>query len=132
MVHLYSSYARDICLTWWQINYVIGDRQWYLFSQRMMQLVRTQITFGSIILFLRRIISKFVRFLLNFELRARWSKVLFSNQTLYMRIVKTMYRISPDRLIPVLIDISIYWFTPSDVGLQVVDQSKLRIYIWKK
>ena len=49
----------------WQIYYAIGDGQWYLFSNRMLQLVRTQITFGIIVLFLRWILSKFVRFLLE-------------------------------------------------------------------
>ena len=62
---------------------------WYLFSNRMLQLVRTQITFGSIVLFLRWILSKSVRFLLEaiflkkFELRARRSKGLSSKPTLY-------------------------------------------------
>ena len=58
----------------WQIYYAIGNGLWYLFSNRMLQLVRTQITFGSIVLFLRWILSKSVRFLseaifwiLNFE-----------------------------------------------------------------
>ena len=53
------------------------------------------------------------RSFLNFELRAWRSKVLFSNPMLYWRIIKTMYGISPDRRIPVRIDILIYWFTPS-------------------
>ena len=48
------------------------------------------------------------RSFLNFELRARRAKVLFSNPMLYWHIIKTMNRISLDRRIPVRIDISIY------------------------
>ena len=48
---------------------------------------------------------------LNFELRARQSKVLFLNHTLYWCIVKTVYRIY--RLTDVYRYISIYWFSPN-------------------
>ena len=52
-------------LTWKQIYYAIGDGQWYLFSNWMLQLIRTQITFISIVLFLCLILSKSVHFLLE-------------------------------------------------------------------
>ena len=58
MVHLYSSYAWDIllCHWWWTVIFVFN---------RMLQLFRTQITFVSIVLFLRWILSNFFRFLLE-------------------------------------------------------------------
>ena len=113
--NLYWSYAWDIWLTWWQIYYVIGDGQWYLFSHRMLQLVRTPMTFGSIVLFLRWILSKFVRFLLEaifefWELRARYQKCYQTRRYI------SVYRISSARRIPVHFDISIYWFTPNLLG----------------
>ena len=48
--------------------------------------------------------------ILNFEPDDQ--KCYFSNPTLYWRIIKTMYRISPDRCKPVCIAPWIYWFTP--------------------
>ena len=50
---------------------------------------------------------------LNFGLRARRIKVLFSKPTLYWCIVKTMYCISPDIRIQVCIDILIHPY-PTD------------------
>ena len=118
MAHLYSI---DFVICVWHLADLVTNLLWhwwwtviFVFNQ-MLQLFRTQITFVSIVLFLRWILSKFDRYkpFLNFARRARWLKVLFSNPTLYWRIVKTMYGISHDRRIPVRIDISIYWFTPT-------------------
>ena len=121
MAHLYSidfvicvGHLADLVTNllwhwWWTVIFVFN---------RMMQLVRTHITFGSIVLFLRWILSKIFSLsvrghFLNFGLRARRIKVLFSKPTLYWCIVKTMYRISPDIRIQVCIDILIHPY-PTD------------------
>ena len=77
-------------------------------------------------------------YFLNFELRARQSKVLFSNPTLYWNIVKTMYRISPDRRIPVCIDGSLVAWIPVNLFsisfktvLTVWDQWYMLLF-WRK
>ena len=82
-----------IWLTWWQIYYVIGDGQWYLFSNRMLQLVRTQITFGSIVHFLSWILSKSACFLLEaiFEF---WTLSLTIKSVIFKPNVILVYRLN--------------------------------------
>ena len=75
------SYVWGIRLTWWQIYYAIGDGQWYLFSNQMLQLVKTQITFGSIVLFLCWIRLKSVRFLLEAIFEPDNQKCYFQTQS---------------------------------------------------
>ena len=105
-------------LTWWQIYYVTGDGQWYLFSNWMLQLViRTQITFGSIILFLCWILSKFVHFLL----KAIWIlNFKPDDQKCYFQTRRYIGVSSKQCIVYRLTDVyryvSIYWFTPSHLS----------------
>ena len=68
MAHLYSI---DIVICVGHLTELVTNLSWHWWwtvifvFNRMLQLVRTQITFGSIVLFLRCILSKFVRFLLE-------------------------------------------------------------------
>ena len=97
----------------WQIYYAFGDGQWYLFSNQMLQLLRTTNyirqhgTLSSLNTLKICTLSVSGHFFLT---SSPTIKTAFFKPDV---IVKTMYRISPDRRIPVRIDISIYWFTPS-------------------
>ena len=106
-----SSYALGIWLTWWQIYYVIGDGQWYLFSNRMLQFVRTQITFSSIVLFPCWILSKFVRFLLE-AIFEYWTSSQTIKSAIFKPDVILAYRQNNVSYIACQY-LSIYWYIDS-------------------